>query len=104
MNETSATKARHNPKREVRFLIDRLFGSNGSLMIRDIVKPRKTNVVAEQDGCQLNMALCSTNRWKIVEKSAADSVYRQVTEVTHRQPCLVKLTLRQNCSTEKAQF
>ena len=46
----------------------------------------------------------STNRWKIVEKSAADSVYRQVTEVTHRQPCLVKLTLRQNCLTEKAQF
>jgi hypothetical protein len=57
MNETSVTKARHHPKREVRFFIDSLFGSNGSFMIRDIVKPRKTNVVAEQDGCQLNMAL-----------------------------------------------
>jgi hypothetical protein len=45
MNETSATKARHHPKREVRFFIDSLFGSNGSFMIRDIVKPRETNVV-----------------------------------------------------------
>ena len=76
MNETSATRARHHPNQEVRVLIDRLFGSNGSFMIRDIVQPRETNVLVEQEGCQLIIALLFRNQWKIVEKSAADSVYR----------------------------
>ena len=41
---------------------------------------------------------------KLLRKALRILFTRQVTEVTHRQPCLVKLTLRQNCLTEKAQF
>jgi len=76
MNETSATRARHHPNQGVRGLIYRLFGSNGSFMIRDIVQPRETNVLVEQEGCQLIMALWFDKPVENCRESAADSVYR----------------------------